>query len=56
MGVKVDYAFHAECSEPDLRDRLRELRRKVMRLPLASVSKIKRLNPVYQGMPVQLGQ
>lgn len=54
MGVYVDYSFYAECSEPELRDRLRQLRRKVMRLPLASVGKIKRLDPVYQGMPLQL--
>ena len=54
MGVYIDYSFHAECPEPELLERLRQLRRKVTRLPLAKVGKITRLDPVYQGMPLRL--
>ncbi len=50
MGVYVDYSFYAECPEPELLARLRSLRRKVARLPLAKVGKIMRLDPVYQHM------
>jgi len=54
MGVYIDYSFHAECPESELLARLRQLRRKVARLPLARVGRIKRLDPVYQDMPLHL--
>jgi hypothetical protein len=54
MGVYVDYSFYAECHEAEMVARLRRLRQKVARLPLARVGRIKRLDPVYQGMPLQL--
>ena len=50
MGIYLDYSFHAECTDDELLHRLRQLRRKVKKLPLASVGKIKRLDPVYQGL------
>jgi hypothetical protein len=50
MGVYVDYSFHAECTDDELLDRLRQLRRKLKKLPLARLGKIKRLDPVYQGL------
>jgi hypothetical protein len=54
MGVYIDYSFYAECPEPELLARLRRLRRKVARLPLARVGRIKRLDPVYPAMPLDL--
>lgn len=54
MGVYIDYSFHAECPEEELLSRLRQLRREVARLPLARVGRIKRLDPVYQDMPLHL--
>jgi hypothetical protein len=54
MGVYVSYSFYAECSESELLARLRQFRRKLVRLPLARVSRIKRLDPVYPGMPLHL--
>jgi hypothetical protein len=54
MGVYIDYSFYAECPERELLARLRQLRQKATSLPLARVGRIKRLDPVYQGMPLQL--
>ena len=54
MGIFVDYSFYAECPEAEMLARLRRLRRKVARLPLASVSRIKCLDPVYQDMPLDM--
>jgi hypothetical protein len=54
MGIYIDYSFHAECTERELLAGLRQLRRKVVRLPLAHVGRIRRLDPVYEGMPIQL--
>jgi hypothetical protein len=54
MGVFIDYSFYAECPEAELLTRLRRLRRKVARLPLAGVGRIKRLDPVYQDMPLDV--
>ena len=54
MGVYLDYSFYAECPEAELLTRLRRLRRKVARLPLARVGRIKRLDPVYQDMPLDI--
>jgi hypothetical protein len=54
MGVYIDYSFYAECPEAELLTRLRRLRRKVAGLPLARVGRIKRLDPVYQDMPLDI--
>ena len=54
MGVFIDYSFYAECPEEELLARLQRLRREVARLPLASVSQITRLDPVYQDMPLDM--
>lgn len=48
MGVFLDYAFHCECSEKELLGRLRRLHKRLKTLPFDSVSKILRVNPVYQ--------
>jgi hypothetical protein len=54
MGVYIHYSFYAECPESELLARLRQLRQKVMHLPLARVGRIKHLDPVYQGMPLDI--
>ena len=54
MGIFIDYSFYAECPEGELRERLRRLRQRVSRLPLARVGRIKRLDPVYPGMQLHL--
>jgi hypothetical protein len=54
MGVYIDYSFYVQCPESELLTRLRQLRKKVARLPLARVGKIMRLDPVYQGMPLHI--
>jgi hypothetical protein len=54
MGVFIDYAFHCECSEEELRARLRRLRRKLRQLPFDSVSRVLRVNPAYQPLQLKL--
>ncbi len=54
MGVVIYYSFYAECPESELLARLRRLRRKLTRLPLARVGRIKHLDPVYEGMPLDI--
>jgi hypothetical protein len=54
MGVYIHYSFYAECPEQEILARLRRLRQKAARLPLARVGRIKRLDPVYQDMPLHL--
>jgi hypothetical protein len=54
MGVFIDYAFHIECSEKVLLERLRRLRRKLKQLPFDSVSRILRVDPAYQPLPLKL--
>jgi hypothetical protein len=54
MGIFIDYAFHIECSEAELRERLRRLRRKLRQLPFDSVSRVLRVNPAYQPLQLKL--
>jgi hypothetical protein len=54
LGVFIDYAFHAECSEQELVVALRRLRRKLQRLPFDSVSRVLRVDPAYSSMPLRL--
>ncbi len=54
MGVFIDYAFHIECSEEELRERMRRLRRKLRQLPFDSVSRVLRVNPAYQPLQLKL--
>ncbi len=51
MGVFIDYAFHIDCSEKELLERMHRLQRKLRRLPFDSVSPILRVNPAYQTIP-----
>jgi hypothetical protein len=44
VGIYIDYAFRCECSEEELLDRLRRLRRKLEELPFRSVSKLLRVD------------
>src|SRR5262245_3469121 len=54
MGVYIDYAFQIECSEEELLERLRRLRRRLRGLPFDSVSRVLRVNPAYQPLQLQL--
>jgi hypothetical protein len=54
MGVFIDYAFHIECSEEELLERMRRLRRKLQQLPFDSVSRVLRVNPAYQPLQLRL--
>src|SRR5207245_2241131 len=54
MGVFIDYSFHIECSEAELVERLRRLRRKLCQLPFKSVSRVLRVNPAYLPVPLKL--
>ncbi len=54
MGIYIDYAFQAKCSEEELVARLRRLRRKLLQLPFDQVSRVLRVNPVYQSLPLRL--
>jgi len=54
MGVFIDYAFHIECSEKELLERMRRLRRKLRQLPFDSVSRVLRVNPAYQPLQLKL--
>jgi len=56
MGVFLNYAFHIECAEAELLERMRRLRRKLKQLPFDSVSRILRVDPAYQPMPLRLLQ
>jgi hypothetical protein len=47
VGVYINYAFRAECSEEELLERLRRLRRKLTKLPFRSVGKLQRVDPAY---------
>ncbi len=54
MGIFIDYAFSAECSEEELLQKLNRLRRKILELPaqmqIESVSEVIRVDPVYSPM------
>jgi hypothetical protein len=54
VGVFIDYAFHIECSEDELLERMRRLQRKLRRLPFDSVSRVLRVNPAYQPLQLKL--
>src|SRR5438067_1728055 len=54
MGVFIDYAFHIQCSEEELLERMRRLRRKLRQLPFESVSRVLRVNPAYQPLQLKL--
>ena len=54
MGVFIDYAFHAECPEEELVKRLRRLRGKLAKLPFDSVSRVHRVDPAFQSLPISL--
>ena len=54
MGVFIDYAFRAECSEEELLERLRRLRRKQKKLPFRSVGKLQRVDPAYGGLQLKV--
>jgi hypothetical protein len=54
VGVYIDYSFYITCPEDELLERLRQLRKKVKCLPLGGVARIRRLDPVYPGMPLHL--
>src|SRR5262249_45091608 len=54
MGVFIDYAFHSECSQDELLERLRRLRRKLRQLPFDSVSPILRVSPADQPLQLKL--
>jgi hypothetical protein len=56
MGVYIDYAFRTECSEEELLERLRKLRRKLKKLSFHSVAKIRRVDPAYGPVPIKLLQ
>jgi hypothetical protein len=56
MGVYIDYAFRIECSEEDLLDRLRRLRRKLKELPFRSVGLVRRVDPAYGFLPLTVLQ
>jgi len=54
MGIFIDYAFHADCSERQLLERMRRLRRRLLTLPFDSVSQVLPVNPAYQPLLVEL--
>jgi hypothetical protein len=56
VGVYIDYAFHSDCSEEGLLDRLRRLRRKLKKLSFRTVGKVQRVDPVYGSLPIKLLQ
>jgi hypothetical protein len=54
VGVFIDYAFRSVCSEEELLERLRRLRRKLKKLPFRSVGKLQRVDPAYRGMQLKV--
>src|ERR1700674_1547865 len=54
MGVFLNYAFHIECAEADLLERMRRLRSKLKQLPFDSVSRVLRVDPAYQSVQLAL--
>ena len=52
VGVYVDFTLHAVCDEEDMLGRLNRLRTKAAELPVASVSPVTKIDPVYNYLVI----
>ncbi len=52
MGIHVDYVFHFEGTEAELRERMERVRQQALDLPVAAVGEIVRLEPVINTIAV----
>ena len=54
MGVFIDYAFKAECDEPELLGRMNRLRERLLQLPFDSVSPVTTVDPAYEWLQLDM--
>lgn len=56
MGVYIDYCLSAEGDDDEIVSRLERVRQRCLDLPLKSVGKVQRVDPVYNFMTLSLYQ
>src|SRR5258708_5034496 len=54
MGIYINYNLYAKCSERELLNRLDNVRRRCLELPLAAVHEVRIIAPVYNPMIIRL--